>query len=265
MAMEHQGTGRVRLSDYYKGWDDPEWHFIENVEYLRALGALDDSDPANPSVIIPNLLISPANCVTSSDFYSVCCFNECEALVGSLEASAEGPTATPERIAKVVSELPSATVDAPRSLHQVHLDRLEVIARTHGGQVPLHGRLFAQWMHHAYPRECPYPHVAGTTSPTAVHDWIATIGDIEASSEVMREHVAAGNITKGQQAAAPFEAVVETLPWDQVEEFPWRPSSPARRGNTVVRGIFFVVFVASALQGARVMLQPQQGEKKHWV
>ena len=28
--------------------------------------------------------------------------------------------------------------------------------------MPLHGRLFAQWMHHAFPRHCPFPHVSGT-------------------------------------------------------------------------------------------------------
>ena len=29
-------------------------------------------------------------------------------------------------------------------------------------EVPLHGRLFAQWMHYAFPRHCPFPHVSGT-------------------------------------------------------------------------------------------------------
>ena len=36
---------------------------------------------------------------------------------------------------------------------------MEQVASHHGGKVPLHGRLFAQWLHHAFPRECPYPHV----------------------------------------------------------------------------------------------------------
>merc|ERR1719343_1639826 len=29
------------------------------------------------------------------------------------------------------------------------------IGKRHAGKVPPHGRLFAQWLHHAYPRECP--------------------------------------------------------------------------------------------------------------
>merc|ERR550537_1532339 len=30
--------------------------------------------------------------------------------------------------------------------------------------IPLHGRLLAQWLHYAFPRECPYPHMPGTVS-----------------------------------------------------------------------------------------------------
>ena len=28
-----------------------------------------------------------------------------------------------------------------------------------GGEVPLHGLLFAQWLHYAFPNECPHPRV----------------------------------------------------------------------------------------------------------
>merc|ERR1719210_43724 len=57
----------------------------------------------------------------------------------------------------------SDTVHAPRNLSSALLARLDEIAEHHAGQVALHGRLFAQWMHHAYPRECPFPHIAGST------------------------------------------------------------------------------------------------------
>merc|ERR1712048_1223009 len=43
-------------------------------------------------------------------------------------------------------------------------DQLHDIARASpGGLVPLHGRLFAQWLHYAFPRECPFPHRSGET------------------------------------------------------------------------------------------------------
>jgi len=42
--------------------------------------------------------------------------------------------------------------------------QLQRIANTHSGKVPLHGRLFAQWLHYAFPRECPFPHMTGTAA-----------------------------------------------------------------------------------------------------
>jgi hypothetical protein len=34
-------------------------------------------------------------------------------------------------------------------------------AKAHNGLVVIHGRLFTQWMHHAYPQECPMPPSVG--------------------------------------------------------------------------------------------------------
>ena len=50
------------------------------------------------------------------------------------------------------------------------------VADHHGGRVPLHGRLFAQWMHLAYPMECPFPHLAGATNPDKALEWAERTG-----------------------------------------------------------------------------------------
>merc|ERR1712054_394026 len=42
--------------------------------------------------------------------------------------------------------------------------KLEDVAALHHGKVPIHGRLFAQWLHYVFPRECPFPHKVGTHS-----------------------------------------------------------------------------------------------------
>merc|ERR1719491_674955 len=190
VELEHQGTGRVRLPRFYAGGVNGDWTLSESVQYLRNLGALDETDPNKPSVVIPNYLTSRTNCLTASGFYSVCCSDECEGLRQRLEGSIAAPTAAPARIAELVSALHSDTVDAPRNLSTVLLARLDGIAKLHGGHVPLHGRLFAQWMHHASPRECPFPHVAGTTSPMSPDDWMAHHGidDVEATMEEMQWH-----------------------------------------------------------------------------
>merc|ERR1719464_2038796 len=121
MDLEYKGTGRVRLAEYYSGASDESWNFLESVDYLRALGALDESNPSQPSVIIPNVLVSPTNCVTPSSFYSVCCLNECESLMSALEQAIGGPIAKPGQIAGMVAGLPSATVDAPRLVKATQL------------------------------------------------------------------------------------------------------------------------------------------------
>ena len=56
MKFEHQGTGRVLLRDFYGAAAGGAWQFSENVEYLRQIGALDESDPARLKVIIANYI-----------------------------------------------------------------------------------------------------------------------------------------------------------------------------------------------------------------
>merc|ERR1719362_2421608 len=208
--MEHRGSGRVLLSKFYSGIDDRDWPFIESVEYLRNLGALDDNDPRRPSVIIPNFLSSPSNCLAPSSFYSVCCIDECEGLLAHVELMVAEPSATADRLVEVVSKLESDTVEAPRTLSLEQLSRLDEIAAFHGGRVPLHGRLFAQWMHHVYPRECRFPHVAGTTVPLNQQEFLNKFGlDHEVSDDEIALHLNA-SIADNTQTLA--------LPWTDMEE-----------------------------------------------
>merc|ERR1719150_2089684 len=51
--------------------------------------------------------------------------------------------------------------DEPAHLDATMQAQLQRVASMHGGQVPLHGRLFAQWLHYAFPRDCAFPHKAG--------------------------------------------------------------------------------------------------------
>merc|ERR1719188_522604 len=115
-AMEFRGTGRVLLSDFYSEGLTGKFLFTEHVDYLRTLGALDESDPEHPRVIIANYLASPSNCLASTSFHSVCCFDECEGLMSHLERSIAAPTASAGRIAELVAGMRSDTVDAPRTL-----------------------------------------------------------------------------------------------------------------------------------------------------
>jgi hypothetical protein len=162
---ESKGSGRVRLTDFYNSaLNGGQWQFSESVQYLRQLGALDESDSSNLRVIIPNYLGAPSNCIASSAYYGVCCIDECEDLLGHVERELKSPTADPNKIAKIIANLPSASVAAGRKLSATLIQRLEELGDHHDDRIPIHGRLFAQWMHLAYPRECPFPTSPGRSN-----------------------------------------------------------------------------------------------------
>merc|ERR1719498_1383851 len=99
------------------------------------------------------------------------------------------------------------------------MNHLNQVAEVHGGQVPLHGRLFAQWMHHAYPRECSYPQYLETAiselpqefkAKTGLSDW-ASKTEKKASEKEER-------VTAEAEAAALAEEKAQCIPWTAGEE-----------------------------------------------
>merc|ERR1719409_2553012 len=190
-----RSSGRVSLSAFYGGKNPgKDWQFVESVDYLRQLGALDESDPRRLRVIVPNYLIGPNNCIEASEVHTYCCKDECGELVAEVERGIAAPTGAPEDIANIVSQISSDTVDAPRNLTVELVGKLEAVARRHGGGVPLHGRLFAQWMHHAFPNECPHPHVSGTTAPKTAAEFQKSDGNADVSDEERTHHIAAQSL-----------------------------------------------------------------------
>jgi len=218
--MEGNKAGRVRLSQFYKKSLYSHWRFTEKVDYLRVLGALDESDPASPQVLVPNYIMARPNCLESSNLYAICCRNECEDLMGHLETNIGDSMAEPQKIVELVSALPSDTVKAPRELSEGLVQKLEQVAASNGGKVPLHGRLFAQWMHHAYPRECPFPHALGTTSPQTPDEWMAQTGqqNSQATPEEMEKTVEADTCAIDENGAPTSGCGGSELPWTETEE-----------------------------------------------
>ena len=238
--LEHDGTGRVLLKDFYGSALKGNWQFSESIDYLRELGALDGSDSGNLAVLIPNYVNSQSNCVASSSIYSVCCINECESLMGQLERAIAAPEATPEEVLAIVSKLASDTVKAPRVLSEELKRRLQDVAKENNGKVPLHGRLFAQWLHHAYPRECPFPHVTGKTNPMTADEWMQTRHQSVSASKYDMEILV--------QSAQASEQKLE-LSWEPHEQLlsPYSMNSSGGSGVLLLlRNIAFVIMALSA-------------------
>jgi len=260
MKIEDRGSGRVRLSDFYKPALDGAWQFQESIGYLRQLGALDESNPDEPRVMLTNYLISQTNCIASSDYYSVCCINECEDLLVHLEKSIAAPEATTTRIAELVSALPSSSVSAPRTLSTTLRTRLEDIAAGHGGSVQLHSRLFTQWMHHAYPRECPFPHMSGTTSQTKPEHWAEVSGgNPVASKEELHQYTSVSDAAK--KIVEEVEDAHDLMMWSHEEELlvvraPLALKASAGSFKAGARNIaFFAALSSAAFALVRTALQ----------
>merc|ERR1719491_1629548 len=70
-------------------------------------------------------------------------------------------------------------------------------------------------MHHAYPRECPYPHISGTTRPHTVKDYMAQMKQSPVlSKDVLKSTVEAADA----QPAVPGEGSDEVTEWSNHEE-----------------------------------------------
>mmetsp|Transcript_88192 Transcript_88192/g.175138 ORF Transcript_88192/g.175138 Transcript_88192/m.175138 type:complete len:592 (+) Transcript_88192:93-1868(+) len=281
LELEDRDTGRVRLGDFYSAaLHHGKWQFSESTAYLRQLGALDESDPANLRVMIPNYINSHSNCVAASNYYSACCHNLCEAILGRVEQHLAAPEAPAAAVAVAAAQAWQEAGLMQKSQQREEdqrappfspgvLRKLEDVANHYGGQVPLHTRLFAQWLHQAFPRECPYPHVTGTISPFTVHDFESMTGEpVTAPLEEMRQHAEANGAQVSRLARAVDDvagAAAETNMdeeaglWTMEEEvFVFHPPAPPNKAPLWgVQGAYQgIAFAAAVVCTAGILIQP---------
>jgi len=183
VELDPEGLGRVPLGLFYAQPQGSVYHFSESVEYLRKIGALDETVIEKPQVIITNYVSGPSNCIASSSYYSVCCLSECDGIFSDLERLVAAPISSPQRLLALVGNMSERSL--PEGLHE----KLIGIASQHGGQIPLHSRLFAQWLHFAFPRECPFPAVVESASALTPSAWLD--GRKTASADERKQHIEA--------------------------------------------------------------------------
>jgi hypothetical protein len=247
---EFNGSGRVRLADFYNSaLSGGQWQFSESLEYLRQLGALDESDSSNLRVIIPNYLNAPSNCIASSAYYGVCCIDECEELLGHVETELKSPMADSGRIAKIIANLPSSSLAAGRELSATQMQRLKELGDYHGNNIPIHGRLFAQWMHLAYPRECPFPHLSGTIRPKTSKDRQEDGETTRVQKDEMQKYISAGrHVTLKQQESCNNE--ICSAMWSTEEELVDAHAHSLEQARKAARGAWrttlFSIFAFAA-------------------
>merc|ERR1719174_3241121 len=98
--------------------------------------------------------------MVSTSAYRVCYMDECAGLARNIELAIHNSSARPERLLHLVRELaPDIWGVPPAKGAAAALRRL---AASQGGQVALHGRAYAHWLHAAFPWACPLPRDAPT-------------------------------------------------------------------------------------------------------
>merc|ERR1719247_3936079 len=135
MQHDREGNGRLRLVDFYKmGNVSNNWFMEESRDYLRHVGALDESNAVKgPQVIIANYVQQPSNCLEVSVFYSICCLKECQSVLGRIERQIRAPFASPARLIEVVQTLANAQMDVPQNMTAQLVSQLYSVAEQHGG------------------------------------------------------------------------------------------------------------------------------------
>ena len=165
------------LPRFYQKGVDTDTRFGESEEYFGALGVLDESEAwQQKQVIISNYLQSVSNCAPVTEHYNLCCPDLCESMLAEIEVAVGQEEASAEQILLIVENMSMPFSEDFEDEQLVQIDRflrtrLDDVAAAHGGNVRLHSRLFAQWLHYAFPRDCPFPHKAGTTVTSGVR-WL---------------------------------------------------------------------------------------------
>lgn len=229
------GNGRVPISKFY-ATDEAEHSFTESFKYLRAIGALEEPAGLEPRLRIANYMNGPSNCIVTSSYYSVCCISECFSLMNEIEDKVKGPLATPAQLMAMVKDMSSPTVDAPRELSADLIKRLKQIASRHDGAVPIHGRLFAQWMHGAFPNECPFPHLATDAAIFKNAAW-----EDSTYSKVTEEEMR--SISKYSSSTASASAP-DAFDWSDEELLPLLEPKKSSRMLSFMRIITFIAVCA---------------------
>jgi len=171
VQLDREGTGRVFLHDFYSQPKTAVYSFAEATDYLLQIGAIDTAQ-GSPQVRISNYMEGPSNCIVDAEYYSICCLSACESIMREVEGQVRSPVALPQHLLHIVGNLSSAYVDAPRELPNDLRQKLWTVADRHRGMVPLHSRLFAQWLHFAFPVECPFPHIPKDSDVFKPGNWM---------------------------------------------------------------------------------------------
>eukprot|EP00928_Gymnodinium_smaydae_P015098 TRINITY_DN15531_c0_g2_i1.p1 TRINITY_DN15531_c0_g2~~TRINITY_DN15531_c0_g2_i1.p1 ORF type:complete len:530 (-),score=98.31 TRINITY_DN15531_c0_g2_i1:121-1653(-) len=132
--------GSVSLKDFRQKHDFGDWKLTEDEDELQDIGAVEDAQGDKPAgIFIPNYVASKTNCIDSSRFYTHCCRTECANWMTLFQDGHKDP----------------ADVIPAKNLSEEVMDGFKALKRDEHGAVDVRSLAFVQWMHLAFPTECP--------------------------------------------------------------------------------------------------------------
>eukprot|EP00435_Cladocopium_sp_Y103_P014902 s1849_g3.t1 len=257
MDLDADGDGRIPLGKFYGRVDNTKYQFTESMQYLQEVGALDEEK----KVRIANYLQGPSNCIASSTYYSVCCLSECEGVLNDLEVKVQGPSAEAMHLLRLLGNISSSTVDAPREFPQVMVERLQQIADQNGGEVPLHGRLFSEWLHFAFPNECPYPYMVEEAKALTPSHWSDKKMSVEPGQRIQLASTAEEETTE-TAAGVSSEITWASKEVLHVQETSRLPRSSIFTFRTVVQVALLLAVLRAASSNWQTLLALGTGPKE---
>ena len=147
--------------------------------------------------------------------------------MNELEAKVQAPAADPAYLLELVGHISSASVDAPRSASLW----LEAPAAGHCRPQWRPGAtarpaLFAEWMHYAFPHECPYPKVFQESKILTPEFWAQKKMSVDAQERLeIASSAVLENTTDTDSVGAESEAEIA---WSS-EELLHAQDSPVRK------------------------------------
>jgi len=190
-AMPGYANGRVPLAGMAPSYrPGRRVLFSEAGSYLSAHGIAERSGDGESEdrVIVSNYLLSQGMCLPTAGYHAVCCRNPCEAFLERLEAASASPQVAPARALEVLGD------DLRRggALERASAELTKAAAQS-GGALDLHGRLLADWLHSAFPLECPKQAADGGangTDPRTPAEWMAPPGHDSAITGILLSEAA---------------------------------------------------------------------------
>jgi hypothetical protein len=206
--LDYTRTGRIKLSDFYGANKDGDMRFGESEAYLRELGALDETSTwKGKQLIISNYLQGASNCIMTKEHFFVCCSNPCENILGDIEQAVGSPLARPGDILNIIANMTNFDEESPQ-VSAAFKEQLMRIGDVHNGQVPLHGRLFAQWLHYIFPYDCSFPHKSSRKTVVAMDAFegaVATQEEIDMQAAQRNESMHKANEIEDVQTLSQWE------------------------------------------------------------